>query len=275
MKTKFIILIVALLAMAGNVRAAKVDTLSVPARYIPGPMKVTVVVPDAAATDTARRFPVVYILNGYDGDNTSWLKITRPDLPELADRYGIVLVMPDGRDSWYWDSTERPEMQMESFFVKELVPYVDANLPVYTRPDKRAITGLSMGGHGALYLAMRHPDIFGNAGSMSGGVDIRPFPDSWGMKKLIGPKSERWNDYSVTVLAEKLKPGQLNITFDCGNDDFFAQVNRDLHAVLLKAGVPHNYTERPGRHTHAYWANSILYHLLFFNEAFAAADRKK
>ncbi|MDE6271050.1 MAG: esterase family protein, partial [Muribaculaceae bacterium] len=267
--------IVARRGLAGNARGGMVDTISVPAKYIPGPMTVWVAVPDAAAADTARRFPVVYILNGYGGDNASWLNITRRDLPALADRYGMVLVMPDGRNSWYWDSPERPDMQMESFFVKELVPYVDANLPVYTRSDKRAITGLSMGGHGALYLAMRHPDIFGNAGSMSGGVDIRPFPDSWGMKTLIGPKSQRWDDYTVAVLARNLEPGKINITFDCGIDDFFAQVNRDLHATLLEAGVPHDYTERPGRHSHAYWANSILYHLMFFNEAFAAADRKK
>lgn len=274
MKNRFLMLFLAAIA-AVSAYAAKVDTLSVPAKFIPGPMKVSVVVPDAAAADTARRFPVVYILNGHGGDYSSWLKITRKDLPDLADRFGMVFVLPDGRNSWYWDSTERPEMQMESFFVKELVPFVDATLPVIRRADKRAITGLSMGGHGALMLAMRHPDIWRNAGSMSGGVDIRPFPKSWNMAELIGPLSERWNDYTVAGQFGRLKPGMLNITFDCGVDDFFAAVNRELHESLLKAGIPHDYTERPGRHSHAYWANSILYHLLFFNEAFARADGRK
>lgn len=266
-------LLAALAACAAN--AARVDTLSVPATFVPGPMKVSVVVPDAAAADTARRFPVVYILNGYGGDYSSWLNVTRKDLPALADRYGMVLVMPDGRDSWYWDSTEKPGVRMESFFVRELVPYVESVLPVYRRADKRAVTGLSMGGHGALWLAMRHPDVWRNAGSMSGGVDIRPFPESWGMASLIGPKSPRWDGYTVAGIARNLKPGELNIIFDCGTDDFFAGVNRELHEQLLAAGVPHDYTERPGRHSHAYWANSILYHLLFFNEAFARADGKK
>jgi len=250
-------------------QAAKVDTLSVPATYIESPMRVAVVKPDCASAQT--RCPVVYILHGYDGDYRSWLGITRPDLPVLADRYGMIFVMPDGRDSWYWDSPEQPSMQMESFFVRELVPYIDSLLPTLPEPRKRAITGLSMGGHGALWLAMRHPDVFGSAGSMSGGVDIRPFPKSWKMAGWLGSYDEhpeRWEEHTVINLVASLKPGQLNITVDCGTDDFFAEVNRSLHRRLLEAGIPHDYTERPGAHSHKYWANSILYHLMFFNEAF-------
>lgn len=260
------------IACAAAALAATVDTLSVPARFIEGPMQVAVVRPDVA--DAGKRCPTVYILHGYDGDYRTWLGITRPDLPALADRYGMIFVMPDGRDSWYWDSPEHPEMQMESFFTRELVPYIDTNLPTLPSPDQRAITGLSMGGHGALWLAMRHPDIFGSAGSMSGGVDIRPFPKSWKMASWLGSKNahpERWNSHTVATLAPTVKPGSLNIIFDCGTDDFFAGVNRELHERMLKAGIPHDYTERPGKHTHKYWANSILYHLLFFNEAFERA----
>lgn len=257
-----------LLLVALGARAATVDTLNVPATFIPGPMKVVVVKPDAAA---AQACPVVYILHGHGGDYRAWINKTRPDLPALADRYGMIFVMPDGRNSWYWDSPERPDMQMESFFTHELVPYIDANYPTMAEPSKRAITGLSMGGHGALWLAMRHPDIWGSAGSMSGGVDIRPFPKSWNMPDWLGARDanpQRWEDHTVINLVPTLKPGQLNITFDCGVDDFFAGVNRDLHARLLEAGIPHDYTERPGKHTHAYWANSLPYHLLFFSDCF-------
>ena len=259
-----------LLLVAAGAQAARVDTLSVPATFIPGPMRVTVVTPDEAAP--GNRFPTVYILHGHGGDYRTWTKVTRPDLPELADRFGMVFVMPDGRNSWYWDSPEHPEMQMESFITRELVPYIDATLPTIPSRDKRAITGLSMGGHGALYLAMRHPDLFGSAGSMSGGVDIRPFPKSWNMADWLGPRDAdpaRWEAHTVAGLVPQLQADTLNITFDCGVDDFFAPVNRELHESLLKAGIPHDYTERPGRHSHKYWANSILYHLLFFSEAFA------
>ena len=106
---------------------------------------------------------------------------------------------------------------------------------------------------------------------MSGGVDIRPFPKSWNMPDRLGAKADypqRWEEHTVVNLVPTLKPGMLNITVDCGTDDFFAGVNRELHRRLLDACIPHDYAERPGGHSHAYWANSIRYHLLFFNEVF-------
>lgn len=256
--------VVAAMAM----QAAKVDTVALATKLVPdSPMKFVVVTPDAPG----QKCPVVYILNGYGGDYKSWIEITAPWLPEMADKYGMVLVMPDGRDSWYWDSPACPEMKMESFFIDELVPYVDANYPVKAEASQRAITGLSMGGQGAMWLAMRHPDVFGQAASMSGGLDIRPFPKSWKMAKWLGPKDENpqaWEDHAIINLVPSLEPGALRIAFDCGNADFFAEVNRNLHQALLDAGIPHDYTERPGAHSHDYWRNSILYHLLFFNEGF-------
>lgn len=256
--------------------AAKVDTISVASQgYLETPMRVAVITPESARPEAGYR--TVYLLNGYSGDHRAWLK-TQPRLPELADQYGMVIVMPDGRDSWYWDSPVDKGMQMESFITKVLVPYVNDNYDVDRRASHRAITGLSMGGHGALWLSMRHPDIFGNAGSMSGGVDIRPFPKSWKMAKRLGDKDsnpELWERMTVINLVDSLKPGTLNITFDCGRDDFFAKVNNNLHERLDEAGIAHDYTVRPGAHTHKYWGNSILYHLLFFNEAFKAADAEK
>lgn len=256
--------------------AAKVDTISVASQgYLETPMRVAVITPESARPDAGYR--TVYLLNGYGGDHRAWLK-TQPRLPELADQYGMVIVMPDGRDSWYWDSPVDKGMQMESFITKVLVPYINDNYDVDRRASHRAITGLSMGGHGALWLSMRHPDIFGNAGSMSGGVDIRPFPKSWKMAKRLGDKDsnpELWERMTVINLVDSLKPGTLNITFDCGRDDFFDKVNNNLHERLDEAGIAHDYTVRPGAHTHKYWGNSILYHLLFFNEAFKAADAEK
>lgn len=253
-------------AFAG--KASVVDTLWIATDYLSSPENVIVIVPDVAAQKAC---PTLYLLHGYSGNHLSWSTHTRPDLPLLSDKYGMIIVMPDGRDSWYWDSTVDPQMQMESFFVNALVPYIDDNYNTISQADRRAITGLSMGGHGAMWLAMRHPDIWKNAGSMSGGLDIRPFPNNWKMKDRIGPKDENedvWESHSVINLVPSLTPGELNITFDCGVDDFFYEVNNNLHAALIEARIPHDYTSRPGAHTQEYWANSILYHLLFFNENF-------
>ena len=258
-----------LLCVAGlTATAARVDTVTVATTNLETPMTVLVVVPDNAAPD--QHFPVVYVLHGAYGNYADWLS-HQPRIKDMADRYGMIIVHPDGRDTWYLDSPVNPKIKMETFIIEDLIPYIDNNYPTLPDRSKRAITGLSMGGHGALYLAFRHPDIFGSAGSMSGGVDIRPFPKNWGLPGLLGDienHPQNWESASVINHVKDITPGQINIYFDCGVDDFFAQVNENLHRALLDAGIPHDYVSRPGAHTWEYWNNSILHHLLFFSEAF-------
>ena len=236
-------------------------------------MDVNVILPESYATSEDKEYPVVYILHGYDGDYTSWLTLTEPKLDSLASHYDMIFVLPDGRDSWYWDAPADPKLKMESFFVEELVPYIDENYRTIADAKHRAITGLSMGGHGSLWLGMRHSDIWGSAGSMSGGVNINKpkWAKSWKMAQRLGSQAQypqRWKDHTVITLVKNLKPGQLNITFDCGVDDFFIGVNRELHEEMLKYKIPHDYSERPGKHSHSYWKNSIRYHLQYFYDIF-------
>lgn len=266
MKRLFSFLILCVAALAAT--AARVDTVTVNTTNLETPMTVLVVVPENA--QPGDRFPVVYALHGAYGTYKDWLG-HQPRIKDMADLYGMIIVHPDGRDTWYMDSPVNPKIKMESFFIQDLIPYIDAHYPTIPNPKKRAITGLSMGGHGALNLAFKHPDVFGNAGSMSGGVDIRPFPNNWGLPNLLGPADqypENWEAASAITHVKDIKPGQLNIYFDCGVDDFFAQVNENLHRALLDAKIPHDYVSRPGGHTWEYWNNSLLHHLLYFNEAF-------
>lgn len=245
--------------------AAVVDTVEIATRHLTTPMKVSVVTPSSGAE--GERFPAVYILNGYGGDYRVWLKNNR-HMQELADAYKMVFVFPDGRNSWYWDT---PRMRMESFFTEDLVPYIDSHFPTLAERGKRAITGLSMGGHGALWLASRHPDIWGSAGSMSGGVDIRPFPKSWNMPELLGRQDsdpQKWEEHTIITAVPHWKPGEVNLIIDCGTNDVFTEVNDNLHRELLKYNIPHDYISRPGGHNWPYWNNSIYYHLLFFNGIF-------
>ena len=245
--------------------AAVVDTVEIATRHLTTPMKVSVVTPTTGAE--GERFPTVYMLNGHGGDYRSWLK-SQKRLRELSDRYKMVFVFPDGRNSWYWDT---PKMRMESFFVEDLVPYIDANFPTRADAVSRAITGYSMGGHGALWLASRHPDLWRSAGSMSGGVDIRPFPKNWNMPELLGAEDNnpgKWAQHTVITQVPNWKPGELNLIIDCGTEDVFTEVNENLHRELLRHKIPHDYTSRPGAHNWNYWNNSIYYHLLFFSEVF-------
>ncbi|MCM1066274.1 MAG: esterase family protein [Muribaculaceae bacterium] len=255
------------LGAALTASAFRMDTISVPTRYLDRPEGVQVVVPD---TPDGGRCPVVYLLNGHGGNHLQWTS-TQPRLGELADQYGFIFVLPDGRNSWYWDAPAKPAMQMESFITKDLVPYIDSHYPTIADRRKRAITGFSMGGHGSLWLATRHPDIFGSAGSMSGGVNIIPFPKNWNMPDALGPYADNkdvWEAHTVINLVPTMKDAGVNYIFDCGVDDFFAKVNNDLHSAMVEAKVPHDYISRPGAHTHQYWANALLYHLLFFDTKF-------
>ena len=255
--------------------AARIDTVAVFSPKMQRDIPAVVVVPDAAAaaagdsTAGARRFPVLYLLHGHGGSYLSWLHIC--DLRALAERYGMIFVCPDGENSWYWDSPLDPRSQFETFVSTELVDWVDARYPTVPAREGRAITGLSMGGHGALWVALHHKDRFGAAGPTSGGVDIRPFPDSWHMKNQLGERDEnpeRWDAHTVIEQVDSLKNGELALIIDCGYGDFFYQVNLNLHGKLLKRGVGHDFQVRPGVHNSAYWSISLPSQLVFFERYF-------
>ncbi len=249
---------------AGALTTKEIQTVN-----IQSPAAVTIALPAGYDSVAADPYPVVYMLNGHGGNNRSWSTVI--NLDSLATVHRVIIVCPDGRNSWYWDSPVDSTMQMESYITEELVPWVDSHYHTRAYPEGRAITGLSMGGHGALWLGLRHPELFRNAGSTSGGVDIRPFPENWNMAKCLGKKAdnpERWDEHTVMTLVEKVKPGQCNIIFDCGTDDFFYKVNCQLHDKMQRLGLRHIYLTRPGAHTPAYWNQSIRPQMIFFHDIF-------
>ena len=214
-------------------------------------------------------FPTLYLLHGYSGNHKDWVNI-KPDLPELATLYRMIIVCPDGKNSWYWDSPVNPKMKYETYVSKELVDFIDQNYKTKKDKSGRAITGLSMGGHGGLWLGIRHQDVFGACGSTSGGVDIRPFPKNWEMETLLGVYSdnkERWDQFTVINQLHLIK-SDLTIIIDCGTEDFFYEVNEQLHREMLNRHIRHDYLSRPGAHNAGYWRNSIGYQLLFFHHFF-------
>ena len=264
----FILVLLGMQAIAGSV-----DTIEMKSQYLKKGIKFVVIQPSnqGQQNNTQVRYPVVYLLNGYDGNYAQWTK-TAPQLAKTADDLKLIFVYPDGgKSSWYFDSPIDSSMQYESYIIKELVPYVDANFPTKANPKSRAITGLSMGGHGGLYLAIRHSDVFGAAGSTSGGFDFRPFPKSWNLPNILGEyetNQTRWYEYTVMRQVELLTNNQLAIIFDCGVDDIFINVNRALHEKLLQLKIDHDYIERSGGHNHAYWRSSIDFQMLFFHQFF-------
>ena len=261
---------VALLILGGlSTHAAEVDTVAVRSASMNKTVKTVVITPDGYSDRDSLR--VIYLLHGYSGNYADWATNV-PEIKDLADRYGFMLVCPDGGfGSWYWDSPIDRTFRYETFIATELVTWVDTHYKTVRSRKGRAITGLSMGGHGALYLAMKHLDVFGAAGSTAGGVDIRPFPLNWDMAKRLGSYAEypeRWEDHTVINLLHRLTPNELALIIDCGTSDFFYGVNEQLHRKLLDRNIPHTYITGPGAHNWDYWRKSILYQLLYFSAFF-------
>ena len=213
-------------------KAVGIDTLTV---YSPSMRKnVDALVLCPAGYSPTKKYPVVYLLHGYsDAWNNGWLN--------------------------------------ETFITRELIPAVDSRFGTVADRTGRAVAGLSMGGHGAFYLAFRHQEIFGVAGSMSGGVDIRSFPDRWDIALRLGPQNqypERWESHTIINMLDLLKPNSLALVFDCGTEDFFYDVNVALHAKLLDRKIPHDFYSRPGGHEWQYWSNAIRYQFVFWDNYF-------
>jgi S-formylglutathione hydrolase FrmB len=260
-----------LLLLSSTCFAAQVDSIYVRSPSMKKDIRCVVIRP-GKSNHPGSRFPVIFLLHGWAGNAAQWIQ-TAPQLRDEADAFGLLFVCPDGGfDSWYFDSPIDPAIRYETFISKELIPYIDTHYPTRADRQHRAITGLSMGGHGALYLAFRHKDVFGAAGAISGGVDFRPFPNNWGLRKDLGDSACCWTNWEKnTVIAnvDRLNNGDLAITFDCGVSDFFLTVNRNLHRKLLDLKIDHDYIERPGGHDETYWKNSIDYQILFFRKFFS------
>ena len=267
-RTMFLSLIAA--CCYGNSFAAKTDTVSTYSHAMQKTIPAIVLTPDNYSLN--RKYPVVYLLHGYSGDYTGWMNISGDYIRKIVDAENIIIVLPDGGySSWYYDHPTDKEWQYETYIAAELIRWIDQRYATIQSPKGRGITGLSMGGHGALFLAFKHPDVFGIAGSMSGGVDIRPFPFNWDLPKRLGSYAknpENWEKNTVINLTDLLAPDTLKIIIDCGTEDFFYAVNENLHQKLLKNNIPHEFISRPGKHDSAYWSNALKYQLLFIIENF-------
>lgn len=262
--------------------AAKVDSLDIPSIAMSKTYKAAIVLPNSYAKSKAK-YPVLYLLHGAYGHFGDWLRKTpnASAVKDLADQYNIIVVMPEGEKySFYLDSPVNKGSQFETYITSEVIAKIDQTYRTVAEKKGRAISGLSMGGHGALYLSAKHPELFAAAGSMSGAVDMGGIPDRdtpENTNKLMTPvfgaqgaPQETYASYAVINMIGKMKNNKLPLIIDCGVADFLIESNRELHRRMVYYQVPHDYTERPGAHTWDYWENSLAYHVVFFDKIFKA-----
>jgi S-formylglutathione hydrolase FrmB len=228
MKAFFLFFFVVLFARAN---AAVVDTVTIYSAAMHKAKKCVVIRPDSYKKKS-NRYPTVYLLHGYAGDFSNWI-IKVPQLKSYADNWQLLIVCPDGDfSSWYVDSPVDSSMRYETYIAKEVPAYIDLHYRTIEDRKARAITGLSMGGHGAFFIAFRHSGFFGACGSMSGVMDLKSSRNKYDIVKRIGDTAsyaENWKNYSVINLVEKPIADSLSIIFDCGLGDPFSAYNKNLH----------------------------------------------
>jgi S-formylglutathione hydrolase FrmB len=237
-----------------------------------------------------RRYPVLYLLHGYSDDETGWsqfgeAQIIGDRLMQNGEAAPMIIVMPDGGVSWYINSYDG-KTRYEDFFVKELIPHIDATYRTRTTKQYRAIAGLSMGGYGTLIMATKHPDLFAAAAPLSSGVFtddeiIKAEERTWNvvLGELYGKKDLTGNDrltehyYKNSILniietgnADELK--KVRYYIDCGDKDFLIKGNMALHSVMIDKKIPHEFRVRDGVHNWTYWRTALPEVLKFVSESF-------
>jgi S-formylglutathione hydrolase FrmB len=214
-----------------------------------------------------------------------------------------IIVLPDGDDGWYttWAGpvgyrtcadtlhSEAPsrycvaQTRYDDYIARDIVQHIDRTYRTRTNRESRGIGGLSMGGYGAISLALRYPDVFGLAASHSGVVSplyygphpfaepIRYAQTTDELKKVTeslwdryrgywGTDLDRWRSADPAHIAELARRrGQAlpTLFFDCGTEDGLVDQNRAFHAELTRLGVVHQYAEWPGAHTWRYWSTHV------------------
>jgi S-formylglutathione hydrolase FrmB len=249
--------------------ASIVDTVEIRSKAMNKSRKCVVITPRQNKKGK-ELYPTVYLLHGHGGNYSNWLRRV-PELAAYADEFKVVIVCPDGEiNSWYFDSPVDSSMRYETYVSKEIPAYIEANYPVIKDRKARAITGLSMGGHGGLFLGFRHADYFGACGSMSGALAVEYITRGYGVEKRLGDTTNKqlYLAHSITKQMEQYPKDSIAIIMDCGTEDFVIEMSRVAHKKMIDLKIPHDYTERPGKHDWKYWGIAVEYQLMFFRNYF-------
>ena len=211
-------------------------------------------------------FPVLYLLHGLSDDHTAWTR--RTSLERYVSGLPLIVVMPDGERGWYTDAENIPNARFESVITKDLIGFVDDTFPTIAASEGRMTAGLSMGGYGAVKLAIKHPELFCGAVGFSGafryGNDLDSSEDWITENRLIFGDNFFGSDNDVFALLNRVDRDIMPaLRIDCGTEDFLIEHNRRLHNTLSSMQIDHEYVEFTGGHDWSYWDRGIVDSLPF------------
>ena len=265
-----LILVFPIQALAGHRSAASVETIQFSSKLINTTVPYNVILPRDYKTARTTRYPVLYLLHGFTGHYDDW--IARTNIADYAAQYRLLVVMPEGNNSWYIDSATVPTDKYETYILQELIPDVERRYRTIEARYGRAIAGLSMGGYGAFKFGLKYPDRFAFAGSMSGAFGVTNYTEKetgtgapWEtFLKLFGPAgSETRKKNDLFELIQLIPDGRVSslpyFYFDCGTEDasVIFNSNHELDERMLEKKIPHEYRELPGNHSWGYWDSQV------------------
>ena len=212
-------------------------------------------------------FPVLYLLHGLSDNHTIWLR--RTSIERYVANLPLIVVMPDGGRGFYADASAG--YAYGKAIGEELVDRIDKTFPTQSDRAGRMVAGLSMGGYGAIRLALAYPERFRAAHSLSGAMGFGHKAPNWEDPRTHEFARVVGEDYlggpcDLYALAQKNQAaGTLPaLRLDCGTDDFLIEDNRAFDAFLTEQSIPHEYAEFPGAHNWEYWDTHIQDALKFF-----------
>ncbi|MFB3920168.1 MAG: alpha/beta hydrolase [Terriglobia bacterium] len=270
---------------------SRLECQAIPSSILGRSVNVCVALPSDYAASTSTRYPTLYFLHGLFENQTSWSDRGGQEvLNELLAKGDIgkfLVVLPDGGKSFYINSQDGHE-RYEDFFIQELVPAIDRKYRTMADRSARGISGTSMGGYGALHIAMDHPDVFGSASAHSPALIPKipnPLPTEgrWGFYARVlqgpfgSPLNQTWFDKNnpLTLAEDPARFSPLKIYFDCGDHDRygFQEGAELLHERLAAKGFHHEFALRSGDHGWSYLTQYLKYSLLFHWRQFEQAER--
>lgn len=245
-----------------------------------------VILPPSYDTSKTKRYPVLYSLHGLGGDAQTLVNSGGLDLIEdLWQRHQIgefLIVTPSAGRSFYVNSRDR-RVRYEDFFIREFLPFIERHYRILRDRRHRGISGMSMGGYGALRFAFLYPDLFGSVSALSPALveesarsNLAPLQGAV-FTRFVGSAfgspfdPAYWKRESpFTIVRAHTPPADLRIYFDCGmSDDYgFNRGAEAFHKLLAARGLPHEFHLYPGGHDWAYFAQHLPASLEFHSRAF-------
>jgi len=269
--------------------AGRVECNSLPSKFLSRAVHYCIMLPPAFDADKSRHFPILYLLHGL-GDNEQffihsgeWNLVE--DMREKGELKDFLIATPEGGASFYINAKDGKE-RYEDFLVQEFLPFIEKRYRASPGRANRAISGISMGGYGALHLAFRHPQLFSAVSAHSAAL-IEKLPVFLGgaapqsgqpnRARIFGgvfgspPDPAYWNGESPITLARTANLAGLKIYFDCGDqDDYgFDAGAAALDKVLTARHMAHEFHLYSGRHDASYFAAHLPASLEFHSRLFA------